>query len=372
MNSAKLFDRGIASGEAFCNRVEELDRLVKNIHKGTHSLLISPRRYGKTSLALRTLEKTELPFAYIDLFMKYDSESITHEFFVSLGTLISKIIKPTEIAIRKVQSVLKNISVSMTLGNLGLEFNFSPKTANDKKNIKSILLGIDEILAKNEKKVIIFIDEIQSISDSPLCDEIESTLRFVAQKTKNIVFVFSGSSRRLLGRIFDDRSRPLYKLCHRMEIERISSDHYKIFINKFAKIKWKAILSDDVLNKIFHHTKLHPYYMNILCGYLFEFDMLPTEENVTDYWKKICKEEQSSIAKDIEFLTAKQKKLLQEIAKDPSLKEPSGKEFIKKVDFSPRGILTAIQVLLKHDLLEKLENGEYRIIDPVLEYWLCL
>ena len=50
----KLFSRGIASGKAFCNRIIEVEQLTKNIQCLTHTLLISPRRYGKTSLVLAT------------------------------------------------------------------------------------------------------------------------------------------------------------------------------------------------------------------------------------------------------------------------------------------------------------------------------
>lgn len=364
-----FFHRGIASGEGFCNRVEELDRLIKNIHKGTHTLLISPRRYGKTSLALRAIESIKLPYASIDLFMKSDETSIVTEFLSGMSHLISKLVKPTELALKKVESLLKNITISMKLGKFGFEFQLTPQTIDNKKNLKSLLVGVDELLIKYNKRAIIFIDEIQAISGSPFCNEVESSLRFVAQKTKNISFIFSGSSRHLLNHIFNDRSRPLYKLCHTMTIQRISQNHYKSFINKLAIATWKKSFSEDALQEIFSSTRLHSYYMNILCGYLFEQVHLPTEQDVIQYWEKICREEQGSIANDIAFLTTKQKHLLQEIAKHPRLKEPTSKEFVKKVNLTPKGILGAIEILQKHDFIERTENGEIYLVDPVLEYW---
>lgn len=369
MINAKVFNRGIASGEAFCNRTEESARLTKNIKDVTHTLLISPRRYGKTSLALRVIEGSKLPYTHIDLFMKYDEASITNEFYMGMSSLISQVIKPTAGAIKKLESLLKNLSVSMSVGKFGFEFTLKPRTIEIRKNLKALLMNVDELLVKNKKHAIIFIDEIQAITDSPMSDEVESSLRFVAQKTKNISFIFSGSNRHLLSKMFDDLSRPLYKLCQRMQLQRISADHYKIFINKFAKSNWKISLSDEVLDDICHYTKLHPYYMNILCNYLFELDKPPTPQNVKDYWEKICREEQGSVAKDIEFLTPKQKYLLNEIARHPCLKEPTGQEFVNKVNLTPKGILGAIDTLMRHDLIERLETGEIRLIDPVLEYW---
>lgn len=369
MTTQRVFNRGIASGEAFCNRTEELDRLIKNIHKITHTLLISPRRYGKTSLALRAIERSGLPHAYIDLFMKNDATSVTNEFFLGASGLMSKIIKPTALAVRKLESLLKNLTVSIKLGKLGFDFMLTPRTNDNKKNLKSLLIGLDEVLEKNKKHAIIFVDEIQAITGTEICDEVESSLRFVAQKTKNISFIFSGSSRHLLGKIFDDRSRPLYKLCHSIPVHRISTDHYENFINKLARIQWKHNFSTDTLDEIFSCTKLHPYYINILCSYLFELENLPTENDVILYWEKICREEQSTIARDVEFLTAKQKQLLCEIAKYHDLKKPTAIDFSKNVNLTAKGISDAIETLLKHDLIEKLETGEIRLIDPVLEYW---
>ncbi len=364
-----IFHRGIASGDGFCNRVEELDRLKKNIHKGTHTVLISPRRYGKTSLALRAIELSKLPSANIDLFMKSDESAIITEFLSGVSGLISKTINATELALKKVESLLKNITISMKLGKFGFEFQLTPQTTDHKKNLKLLLVGLDELLAKLNKHAIIFIDEIQAISGSPFCDEVESSLRFVAQKTKNISFIFSGSSRHLLSQMFNDRSRPLYKLCHTMTLHRISATHYESFINKLSIKTWKKPFSKEVLQEIFCCTKLHSYYMNILCGYLFEQVRIPTAQDVIDVWEKICREEQGSIAKEIEFLTAKQKHLLQEIAKHPKLTEPTAKEFVNKVNLTPKGILGAIEILQRHDFIERAETGEFYLVDPVLEYW---
>lgn len=366
----KIFNRGIVTGEGFCNRKQETQQLLTNIDNITHTLIISPRRYGKTSLALHAIERSKLPYAHIDLFMKYDKEVIFDEFCQGVCKLLTHIVRPGEKAIRIIESLFKHLKVTLMLGKAGLEFSLAPVATKKRENIKSLLSGIDELLAKNKKRAVIFVDEIQTITESEITDEIEASLRFVAQKTQNISFIFSGSSRHLLSKIFEDRSRPFYKLCQLMELRRISEIHYKEFINKFAKKQWKITLADDALDEIFNHTECHPYYLNILCEKLFSQTGIPNVEMVNEYWYDVCNEEQSSVAKDIEFLTPKQKHLLSEIAKSPGLKEPTAKKFINKVNLTPRGVSQAIIILLKHDLIEKLQNGSYHIIDPVLAHWL--
>lgn len=364
------FHRGIASGNSFCNRTEELSRIALNIQQTTHTLLISPRRYGKTSLALRAIEASKLPYAHIDLFMKSEAMLVTYEFYSAIGLLISKILKPTQKIIQILESFFKNISVSLKMNESELTFSLSPNSKEAQNDLKSLLMSVDELLIKYNKNAVIFIDEIQALSESMIADEVESALRFVAQKTKNISFIFSGSSRHLLSMMFENKSRPLYKLCHKISVQRISAMHYENFINRLAKTKWSGTISKQALSDIFSVTQCHPYYVNILCGYLFESEQIFIAANVLTCWEKICQEEQGSIAKDIDFLTGKQKKLLREIAKEGMLKEPTSKNFVKRVDLTPKGILGGITILLKHDLIEKCEDDFIRVVDPVLLYWL--
>lgn len=366
----KIFNRGLASGKGFCNRAVELAQLHSNIINLTHTFIISPRRYGKTSLALRAIETSKLPAAHIDLFMKSELNPVLQEFYEGCASLASKITKPSEKAIQLIERFLKNIKISLKLGKIGLEYEFTPIQANAAIGFKQLLIGIDELLIKQKQHAIIFIDEIQSIAETELFSEVEGALRFVAQKTKHITFIFSGSSRHLLSEIFEDKNRPFYKLCHKMALERISREHYLRFINKFALAKWKSIFSQEAIQMILDLTELHPYYVNVLCEKLFAINKLPNAIDVIQAWNLTCTEEQGSIARDVEFLTPKQKSLLAAIARHPGLKEVTAKEFIQKLNMTPRGASLGIKTLLRHDLIEKTAEDIFRVVDPILAYWL--
>jgi len=47
------------------------------------------------------------------------------------------------------------------------------------------------------------------------------------------------------------------------------------------------------------------------------------------------------------------------------------KSVYKQSELNTRGIINAINLLLKHDLIEKRPTGEICIVDPVLAYWLA-
>lgn len=363
-----VFTRGLALGEAFCNRIEETTQLHHNILNGTHTLLISPRRYGKTSLALQAIDQEKHLFAHIDLFMKYRRQEIMLEFYDAISQLVSKLIKPTEKTIKALKGVLKHLKITLTLGIAGFELSLTPNIERQ-YSLKLLLEDLETLLKKHKRNIIIFVDEMQTIVDSDMRDEFEADLRFIAQKTRHMSFIFSGSNRHLLSKIFDDKSRPFYKLCQKMHIDKIAAEHYHKHLQIFAKQQWRQALPNTVLTAITNLTTCHPYYFNILSEKLFQSKKLPDEDLVSNCWQQICYEEQSAISRDLEFLTTKQKQLLTQIAKQEKLKEPTAKDFVAKVDITPKGILDVLQVLYKHSLIEKDKDGFITIVDPVLAYW---
>ncbi len=61
----------MAAGKAFCNRRDELQRISYNLKNTNPMLLISPRRYGKTSIALQAFNQINWPYAHIVAEGKY-------------------------------------------------------------------------------------------------------------------------------------------------------------------------------------------------------------------------------------------------------------------------------------------------------------
>ena len=70
------FPLSVAEGAAFCNRVDEIARLEYCINHLRPTLLVSPRRYGKTSLALRSIAKSQMPYGQFDFFSVMDETDI--------------------------------------------------------------------------------------------------------------------------------------------------------------------------------------------------------------------------------------------------------------------------------------------------------
>ena len=79
----------LAEGKHFINRDEDLENLKLNLKSGINTILISPRRWGKSSLVKKASEQLksenpELHFCFIDLFNIRSEEAFYEDFATKL------------------------------------------------------------------------------------------------------------------------------------------------------------------------------------------------------------------------------------------------------------------------------------------------
>ena len=57
----------IVDGEYFTNRVKETAQIKSVLASENHLVMLSPRRYGKTSLITKVVSELDRPFVHLDL-----------------------------------------------------------------------------------------------------------------------------------------------------------------------------------------------------------------------------------------------------------------------------------------------------------------
>lgn len=361
------FPRKIATGDEFCNRVMEKQRLKDNIARNHHSLLISPRRYGKTSLVFTIAHELTLPFVHTQFLNAFKYETITLRLTQCLTDLMQQVFTPSQKTLNVIQSFFTKIKVGLKINNLGMSFQLEPMDREPEKVINALLSGIEKLLVNRKKKAIIFLDEFQDIAIADETMELQSLLRDFAQRTKHIIFIISGSNRKLLESMFNDRNKPFYKLFDHIKLTRIDTEHYYQFLNEKAKLRWKKTLSEALIDEILFYTENHAYYTNRLCDELWQNDQMPSDESIKNSWDNVLQSEFDTVAEDLSRLTKNQRIVLQEIAKLNYVTEPSSSQMVAQVGLGHASILNAIEVLEKQDYIEKTEKG-YRVIDPAIKF----
>ncbi|VVC77268.1 hypothetical protein AQUSIP_25950 [Aquicella siphonis] len=367
----EYFPLGIAKGNAFCNRVAERQRLVKNIKAHQHTLITSPRRYGKTSLVLFVLEKLGIPHAKVDLFVALNAKACEEQLIQGVQRLLGKISTKPERMLTQIRDYFSQAKKRWTIGFKGLHLELTPEKDSDAAiNIMDALLALESILAKKRQRAVLFIDEFQEIGALPSAKALEGAIRHVAQETRYLLLVFSGSNRHLLTYMFDDKSRPLYMLCERIILDRIDEAHYADFINKIALKTWKRHFPDETLSQIFTLTERHPYYMNVLCNALWKTHEdkahPPDAQSVKKIWQEYIYTERTRISRELSYLSFGQRKILTAIAFGNAT-ELTGKHFLQLVGLTGPSVINALEVLENRDLVGRKEAGNYFIIDPLMK-----
>jgi hypothetical protein len=78
--------------------------------------------------------------------------------------------------------------------------------------IEEVLAAPAKIAERGKRKAAIVFDEIQQVLEFG-GDMVERRLRSVVQKQGDVSYIFLGSRKHLIGKMFLDRSRPLYRAC---------------------------------------------------------------------------------------------------------------------------------------------------------------
>jgi AAA+ ATPase superfamily predicted ATPase len=361
------FPLTIAQGSAFCNRINELQSLRNNIELVKPTLIVSPRRFGKTSLVLNSIEQTGLPYVQFDFLSAINEEDIERIILKGIGKLIMRIEKGPRKALKLATDFFAGLSIQTVVDKVGLSIEIKQRMQKPVATILNTLERLEALSQKYNKKIILFFDEFQQISEVTNDMAVESVIRQVAQRAKNIVFIFSGSNRHLLNNMFNDKTRPFYKMCDRIELERIAIKAYTPYLQKAAKIKWKKLLSAEVLELIFFYTKQHAYYMNLLCSRLWELKQLPTVDDVTHTWDKYIQQERSLVANELDTLSKNQRKLLITLARQNGVTIPRGNEFVSIAKMSGATISQALEFLVRKDYVYRDNIGHYQLLDPLIQ-----
>jgi len=178
----------------FWNRKFELEDIWEAIQNGEHSLLVAPRRVGKTSIMHKILDEPQNNC--VALYIDSEEDNFEHEFWARLFNSLKKEEFTNKFKsnitsfISKIKTIdIKKISLS------GIEFG-EGKIVNYKDAFEELMDSLPK-----DQKVIIMIDEFaQTIENIMKYDSEKNALnllkthRAIRQANQsNIVFVYTGS-----------------------------------------------------------------------------------------------------------------------------------------------------------------------------------
>jgi len=363
---------GIVTKGSFCNRKKELTDLSRAMENGDRLFLYSERRLGKTSLvklALSRLPKGEYLWAYVDLWPTDDEAS----FAVAVAKAITESLASTADKMLAVgKSFFGSLAPAVTTDSSGNpQVSFSLR--GDGKSVPElldVLKAPGEIAKRRNRKVVMVFDEFQRILEYG-SDKTERILRSAIQDQENVSFVFLGSRKHLIQKMFLDQSRPLYRAGGHYPLGSIETRAWLPFIqSRFTKTKKR--IAPSVIKELCKKTGGHPFYTQHLCHAVWEICDQGAEvsgETVERAINLLLERESYAYTALWESFAVNQRRFLSGLVHEPSGVEVFGALFIRKNNLSSASsVQRVVENLLDRDVIDR-EDGSYFIADRFFQLW---
>lgn len=361
------FPTGIVTGQAFCNREEERKYLKKRLAQNAHVVLMSPRRYGKSSLIAQFTLDQKTPFASVDLLPATSDKYVKNAIVDGVTQLLDSIMPRLKKSKQRLMSHFARMHPVLELSAFGQKIRLQPDEKTHEETIMKLLMSLDAAATELKQQIIFVMDEFQQIATLEASHSLEASIRHAVERSKYVFYIFSGSNRTLLEDMFKNKGRPLYHLCDEMKLNRISKEYYAPFIRTAAQKNWRKTISDESVDMILYLTECHPYYLNKLCRVLWDIDSPPNADTVEDIWLEYIEVQKGDwILEMISRLTVNERSVLAGLSQAPE-NEPRGKNFTNKLKMSSSSVQRTINSLLKKDMIYQDQLGFYNLLNPAVK-----
>lgn len=260
----------IVESSFFTDRRIELQQIKSVLNSENHLILISPRRFGKTSLVVKALQESECKHIMLNL----QSVVSVEDFASRLLKEVFKIYK-----FEKLKYMIKNFRVVPTLSinsmTDGVDVAIQPMV--DSRVMIEDVFSLLQMLATEDDRLIVVFDEFQEIKS--IDKNLDRLLRSIIQLHKNINYLFLGSQESMMREIFEKKKSPFFHFGQLLNLDKIPYEDFKLYLYDRLSFMDDA---DRVCDEILDFTKCHPYYTQQLASQVWEKGKNGEKENIVE------------------------------------------------------------------------------------------
>ncbi len=357
----------------FVDREKELQNLIRDLADGQKLFLLSPRRFGKSSLvslALLKLEKRHIRTVNITVSSYANYEQFLEKFAERVLRAAGPWDRVKGLVGRFIQRVQPTITFNPVNGDTSI--SFSRSAGADPSVLAAGVFQMPAEMAKNGGfRMAICLDEFQQIElfGGPA---VENVLRNEVQRQRNIGYVFSGSQPSLMEEILS-AGRPFHKAGPTIFLDKIPAEAWHEFIKIQFRNRRRKI-SEEALNRLVDAADLIPYDVQRIAHELWDYAELrnkvsldiPDVDAVID---ELVRGQAEYFERLWEQLTSRQRAVLQALSQQgpADLHSQAGREQYRLGPAST--VQKALQALDSQDIIDRY-RGDYFFVDPLFANWI--
>ena len=328
----------IVSDRDFTDRTQESSKLLANFLSQTNTAIISPRRWGKSSLVNKVI--------------KLASEANSKLLFVRMNAF--KCETPQE---------FYELFAKRTVEELSLGVDWRDASVGED------VLNLPQLIAKKrKKKVIVCIDEFQQIGEFDESSRFQKILRNHWQEQTDVAYILYGSKKHMMLDIFGEYGKPFYRFCDMMFLPKIDNQDWQEYITRRFSETGKAI-SPELAGTLADIVENHPYYVQQLAQYTWlRTPRKCTEDIVQSAFQSMLDSLNLQFVNLMDSLTEKQRSFLCAIC--DGVRNFSAVETLSRYRLGTSGNIRIMKnALIKRDLIE-VSGSIVDIQDPVFKQWI--
>jgi len=254
----------IVEEEYFTDRVNEVAYIKQFLKSANHLVLISPRRFGKSSVVAKAVKESKRKHITVNLQQTTSVSDLS-------AKLLREFFKVHPMG--RVRHLIKHFRVIPTVSSNpmtgSIDVSFQPGV--DGAVLLEDVLTLIEKAHSEKDRMIVVLDEFQEIRD--IAPKLDKQLRSIMQEQKHINYVLLGSQESMMTDIFENKKSPFYHFGELMRLGKLPREDFHRYLSERLMVVFPDIY--EMLSKrILDYTGCHPYYSQQLAANVWQVGIL--------------------------------------------------------------------------------------------------
>jgi AAA+ ATPase superfamily predicted ATPase len=237
-----------------------LEDIQRALESENHLVLISPRRFGKSSLVTKAVKASGRP-----------SISLNMQNMLSIEDFASKILRELFhlYPLERIKHLMTHFRIVPTVSTNpitnGIDVSFQP-VVNGVILLEDAMALLEKVSTENKKLIVVF-DEFQDIMN--IRKGLDKQLRSIMQEQQHLNYILLGSQESMMTEIFERKKSPFYHFGKLMHLNKIPYEDFRTYVSERLPLENGEALS-TIVDEILSFTGLHPYYTQQLSAQIWE------------------------------------------------------------------------------------------------------
>ncbi len=359
----------------FCDRQRELGVVVDRMEAGIHVFVLSPRRYGKTSLIRRASERVASAggrTAYANLLLATNEAEVAT---VILQAVLRGVLGPAGRARHSLESLLRRLRVHPSV-SIGLDGAVSVSLDPSLAAGRWIDVVADAVAvlhqAAGHRPAALVLDEFQVVSTIGRTG-LGGAFKALADGAEGVSLVFAGSHLAVMEQLTKGAGAPLHGMGERLVLDVVPEEPMVAYLQRRARTAGKR-MGRSTAGLVYRLADAVPNYVQQLALAGLEAagaDVEIAGGHVELGLRTIVERQASTFAQQFEALASApaQQRTLKELARRPTA-SVYAKAFLDAVGVAnANAVTTALHALDGREMVVR-KDRVWDVADPFLRRWL--